>query len=58
MITSQVRHAIPHFDEWIERDAPDFLESGLKVPSTIRIARLAVAQEQVMAGRTASIVIR
>jgi len=51
MITSQVRHAIPQFDEWVVPEDPDFEETGLKVASTIRIARLAVAHEQVIMGR-------
>ena len=44
MISSQIRHYVPEFDELVQEDDPDFVESGLKVSSVIRIGRLAVVQ--------------
>jgi len=42
MISSQIRHTIPEFDEVVQEDDSDFAKSGLKVSSVIRIGRLAV----------------
>lgn len=42
LITSRLEQAIAEFDEVIARDDPDYLESGLKKPSLIRVGRLAV----------------
>jgi mRNA interferase MazF len=42
MISSQTQQFIPDFDEIVEEDSEDFAKSGLKVPSVIRIGRLAV----------------
>lgn len=50
MISSQMRHAIPEFDEIIREDDPDFAQSGLKVASVIRIGRLAVVQGEILLG--------
>lgn len=50
MISSQMRHAIPEFDEIVCEDDPDFAESGLKVASVIRIGRLAVVQGEILLG--------
>jgi len=37
-----MRHYVRGFDEVVEEDDLDFEESGLRVPSVIRIGRLAV----------------
>ena len=50
MISSQVRHYIPGFDEIVQEDDPDFAESGLKASSVIRIGRLAVVEEEILLG--------
>ncbi len=50
MISSQMRHAIPEFDEIVHEDDPDFAESGLKAASVIRIGRLAVVQGDILLG--------
>jgi len=50
MISSQVRHYIPGFDEIVQEDDADFAESGLKESSVIRIGRLAVVEEEILLG--------
>ena len=50
MISSQIRHYVPGFDELVREDDPDFAESGLKVPSVIRVGRLAVVEEEILVG--------
>lgn len=43
------------FDEVINTNASDFEQSGLKVPSVIRSARLAVVSEDMLVGRIGEI---
>lgn len=50
MISSQTRRYIPGFDEIIQADDPDFATSGLKVPSVIRVGRLAVVEGRILLG--------
>jgi len=50
MVSSQIRHAIPEFDEIVREDDPAFAESGLKVSSVIRIGRLAAVQGEILLG--------
>jgi mRNA interferase MazF len=50
MISSQVRHHIPGFDEIIQEDHEDFAESGLKEASVIRVGRLAVVSGEILLG--------
>lgn len=50
MISSQTRHYIAGFDEVIQADDPDFATSGLKVPSVIRVGRLAVVEGAMLLG--------
>ena len=50
MISSQVRHYIPEFDEIIRESDPDFAESGLKASSVIRIGRLAAVEGEILLG--------
>ena len=40
LISSQTRHFIPQFDELIQEGDSDFIQSGLKVASVIRVGRL------------------
>lgn len=49
MISSQTRHFIPDFDEWLDSSMPDFATSGLKVTS-IRAGRIAVIEATALAG--------
>lgn len=42
MVSSRVAQSLDGFDEVISNDDADFVESGLKVRSVIRVARLAV----------------
>ena len=50
MISSQIRHYVPEFDEIAREDDPDFAESGLKAPSVIRTGRLAVVEGEILLG--------
>ncbi|PDV96891.1 type II toxin-antitoxin system PemK/MazF family toxin [Candidatus Chloroploca asiatica] len=50
MISSQIHQSIPAFDELVREDDPDFVESGLKTTSVIRIGRLAVVQGEILLG--------
>ncbi len=50
MISSQLRHCIAEFDEIVQKDDPDFMKSGLKAPSIIRIGRLAVVEGNILVG--------
>jgi len=50
MISSQIRHHISGFDEVVQEGDPDFAASGLKVPSVIRIGRLAVVEGEILLG--------
>ena len=50
MISSQMRHSIPEFDEIIRESDPDFAESGLKASSVIRIGRLAAVEGEILLG--------
>ena len=48
MISSQVRHYIPEFDEIVREGDLDFATSGLKVASVIRVGRLAVVEADIL----------
>lgn len=50
MISSQIYHHIPEFDELVQESDNDFTESGLKVTSVIRLGRLAVASGEIFLG--------
>ena len=51
MISSQLDQLIPNFDEMISPEDSDFQQSGLKLPSVIRISRLAVAGKDIFIGK-------
>jgi mRNA interferase MazF len=55
MLSTQLHQALPGFDEVLDESQADFAESGLKVPSLIRITRLAVVSAEAMTGTTGSI---
>ena len=50
MVSSQLSQQITGFDEVIDRNATDWKRSGLKMPSVIRIARVAVVHESIFLG--------
>ncbi len=50
MISSQLAQGIADFDEVIDREASDWARSGLKMPSIIRISRVAVVNESILLG--------
>ena len=50
MVSSQLRHEVDGFDEFIRRKDPDFLQTGLKVDSVIRATRLAVVTSDILQG--------
>jgi mRNA interferase MazF len=55
MISSNLDQKVPDFDEVITPRDPDFKESGLKVPSLIRIGRLAVVDGDILIGKLGQI---
>jgi mRNA interferase MazF len=50
MISSQMRHYVPEFDEIVRDDDADFAASGLKASSVVRVGRLAVVQGEILLG--------
>jgi len=50
MISSQLAQEVADFDEMISGKDDDFIASGLKQPSLIRIARLAVVEKTILLG--------
>ena len=50
MLSTNLRQALPDFDEIIDSDADDFRQSGLKTSSMIRVARLAVVSADTLVG--------
>lgn len=55
LITSRAYQAIPEFDEIIETSDDDYADSGLKVRSVIRLARLTSIEESVVNARLGNI---
>jgi mRNA interferase MazF len=51
MVSSNLDQKVPDFDEMITPHDSDFKETGLKVPSLIRIGRLAVVDGDILLGR-------
>jgi len=50
IISSQITQAEPGFDELLGPDDTDFIASGLKLPSVLRLSRLAVLNSALLAG--------
>jgi len=50
MISTQIRQCVPLFDEIIEEKDSDFIQSGLKTASVIRLGRLAVVHSSLLHG--------
>ncbi len=55
MISSQLNQKLPELDEIMDPDNSDFQESGLKLPSIIRIYRLAVVNGDILIGKIGQI---
>ncbi len=55
MISSQLHQQTPGLDEVITPDNSDFLKSGLKFPSVIRVCRLAVVNSEIFIGQLGQI---
>lgn len=50
MISSQLHHEVPEFDEVIRDTDSDFSQTGLKTTSLIRVTRLAVVSADLLQG--------
>ena len=50
MVSSQLRQQVAGFDELVQQDDADFLASGLKQASVLRIGRLAVVDGRILVG--------
>ena len=55
MISSQLHQEIPDFDEIVRPNDSDFKQAGLKLPSVIRISRLAVVESNMLLGKLGQI---
>ncbi len=55
MISTQIDQAIINFDEIVYEDSIDFILSGLKKASVIRISRLSIVTEDILFGTTGEI---
>ena len=55
MISSQTRHYLPNFDELLQESDSDFVQSGLKLESVIRVGRLAVIEGETLLGEVGQI---
>ena len=55
MVSSQLNQKLPVLDETITPNDSDFLDSGLKLPSVIRICRLAVVNGDILIGKIGQI---
>jgi mRNA interferase MazF len=50
MVSSQLRHYLPDFDELVRSGDVDFVASGLRNESVIRVGRVAVVEEAILLG--------
>jgi len=50
MLSTQLHQAVPGFDEVLDENELDFRDSGVKVPSVIRVGRLAVISAELLFG--------
>ena len=50
VFSTKLHQAVQGLDEVINTNASDFEQSGLKVPSVIRVARLAVVSDEMLVG--------
>lgn len=50
MISSKLHQTVADFDELIDKNSSDFVLSGLKVSSVVRVARVAVVENKHLKG--------
>lgn len=50
MVSSQIRQYTNNFDEILGQQDSDYNASGLKMPSVIRVGRLAVVEAEILLG--------
>lgn len=55
LISSRIYQALAEFDEIIDTSDSDYIESGLKTKSVIRLSRLATVEASVISARLGSI---
>ncbi len=55
MVSSQIRQADADFDEMLLPSDADFVTAGLKVPSVLRLSRLAVLDSSLLIGSLGTI---
>lgn len=55
MLSSQLHHEVPEFDEIVRDTDDDFSQTGLKTTSLIRVTRLAVVSEDLLQGAIGSL---
>jgi mRNA interferase MazF len=55
MMSSQTHQAISGIDELVASSDPDFVRSGLKSDTVIRLTRLAVVSDSIFVGKTGEI---
>jgi mRNA interferase MazF len=55
MISTHLEQVIPGFDEIISEEDPDFVASGLKRASVVRIGRLAIVEANLLLGEIGEI---
>ena len=55
LVSSRINQAIPNFDEIINRKDPDYLATGLKVPSVVRLSRLVTVADTIIDARLGGI---
>lgn len=55
MVSSRIEQAEAGFDEILQPSDPDFVASGLKAPSVLRLSRLAVLDGSLLAGSIGAI---
>jgi mRNA interferase MazF len=55
MISSQLHQEIPSIDDIIETTDPDFVNTGLKSRSLVRLTRIAVVEESIFKGKIGEI---
>lgn len=55
LISSRMHQAVPEFDEILEPSDQDYSDTGLKVRSVVRVARLASVEPAVINARLGSI---
>lgn len=55
LISSRIHQAIPNFDDIIDTSDNDYLVTGLKVTSVIRLSRLATVEPSIISARLGNI---